>query len=55
MGHKVHEAKKWVAPREYGWEVTLSGGQDEERLVGEEGRGHRYWGLLWRLSTPGKT
>lgn len=32
MGHKVREAKEWVARREYGWEVTLSGGEDEERL-----------------------
>lgn len=55
MGHKVREAKEWVARREYGWEVTLWEGEDEERLVGEEGRGHRHWGLLWRISTPGNS
>lgn len=55
MGHKVREAKEWVARREYGWEVTLWEGEDEERLVGEDGSGHRYWGCsgeFQHLVTP---
>lgn len=45
MGHKEHEAKKWVAHREYGWEGTPWEGDDEGRLMGKDGEKTRMLGV----------